>query len=255
MNAESTSINQSITVPPKQLQMTSTNSHRIDKPTGGKPSNTNETVKQKLIAKSEVLVEVRDSDTGNKSPQRKDKVQSKITSTVKTTNKLKTNELVESRSGSQHTESIKNNSKIPIKFNSSNNHKSVITVEKSNEINSNLTSVDHNETLSERSGSTPNIVIVKNVKENLDCRNSERNSEQNKCELIEPSVSEPKLNCNITSGTVVIAERIILGTESSSAKQTAIGHHTKMDKINNEIKIGNFSLFERIQCTMYIVHI
>lgn len=229
-------------MPPKQLKMISANSHRIDKPTCEKPSNSNENIKQKLFAKSEVLVEVRDFDLGTKSPQQKDKVQSKITSTVKTTNKLKSNELVENRSGSQHTESIKNNSKIPIKFNSSNNHKSVITVEKSNKINSNLNSVDHNETLSERNGSTPNIVIVKNEKENLNCRNSERNSEQNKCELIEPSVSEPKLNCNITRGTVVIAERIILGTESSSAKQTAIGHHNKMDKTNNEIKKGKFSV-------------
>lgn len=232
-------------MPPKQLQVTSANSHRID---SGNSSNTSENIKQKLFAKSEVNVEVRDSDSGNKSPQQKDKVQSKITSTVKTTNKLKTNEPVENRSGSQHTESIKNNSKIPIKFNSSNNHKSVITVEKSNKINSNLSSADHNETLSERNGSTPNIVIVKNVKENLDRRNSERNSEQNKCELIEPSVSEPKLNCNSTSGTVVIAERIILGTESSS-KQTTAGHHTKMDKINNEIKIGKlFSLLQRVEC-------
>lgn len=230
-------------MPPKNTQMTTANSNRIDKQTYGKPSNTNETVKQKAFVKCEVNVEVCDSNVGNKSSQPKDKVQSRIISTVKPTNKLKTNELVENRSGSQHTESIKNNSKIPIKFNSNNNHKSVITVEKSNEINSNLTSVDHNETLSKRNGSTPNIVIVKNVKENLDCRNSERNSEQNKCELIEPSVSEPKLNCNIVSGTALIAERIILGTESSTAKQTAIGHHIKMDKINNEIKIGKFFVF------------
>lgn len=230
-------------MPPKQLQITSTDSHRNDKI--GKSSNTNENVKQKLFAKCEVNVEVCDSDSVSKSPQQKDKVQSIIASTVKTTNKLKPNEPVETRSGSQHTESIKNNSKIPIKFNSNNNHKSVITVEKSNKINSNLNNVDHNETLSERNGSTPNVVIVKNVKENLNCRNSERNSEQNKCELIEPSVSEPKLNCNITSGTVVIAERIILGTESLSAEKTVIGHHTKLDKINNEVKIGKFSLFER----------
>lgn len=231
-------------MPPKQLQMTSTNSHRIDKLNCGKSPNTNENVKQILFAKSEVNVEVCDSDSGNKSTQHKDKVQSIIASTVKTTTKLQTNERVEFRTGSQHTESIKNNSKIPIKFNSNNNHKSVITVEKSNKINSNLNNVDHNvETLSERNGSTPNSVIVKNVKENLDCRNSERNSVQNKCELIGPSVSEPKLNCNITSGTVVIAERIILGTESSSAKQIAIGHHlAKMDNINNEIKIGKFSV-------------
>ncbi len=231
-------------MPPKQLEMTSTNSHPVDKLTGGKSSNTkNENIKQKLFAKSEVNVEVRDLDLGTKSPQHKDnKVQSKITSTVKTTNKLKANESVEIQTGSQHTDSIKNNSKIPIKFNSSNNHKSVITVEKSNKINSNLNSVDHNE----RNGSTPNIVIVKSVKENLNRRNSERNSEQNKCELIEPSVSEPKLNCNSTSGTV-IAERIILGTESLSAKPTAIGHHIKMDKNKNEIKIGKLSLFERIK--------
>lgn len=249
INAESTNINQSITVPPKQLQMTSTISHRVDKPNCGRPSNNNENVKLKSIAKSEVLVEVRDSDAGNLSLQLIDKIQSKNTSAVKTTDKLKTNELVESRSGSKNTESIKNHSQIPIKFNSSNNHKSVIlTVEKSNKINLNLSSADHNEALSERSGSTPNIVIVKNVKENSNCRNSERNSEQNICELIEPSVSEPILNCNIASGTVVIAERIILGTESSSAKQTAIGQHTKMDKINNEIKIGKFSLFERNCC-------
>lgn len=226
--------------------MTSTNSHRIDKQNSGKLSDTTENVKQKLFAKSEVNVEVYDSVFENKPSQKNDKVQSKIISTVKTTSKLKSNELLENLSGSQHTESIKSNSKIPIKFNSNNsnnNHKSVITVEKSNKNNSNLNSVNHNETLSERNGSTPNNVIVKNVKENLDCRNSKRNLEQNKCELIEPSVSEPKSNCNITSGTAVIAERIILGTESSSATQTPIGHHIKMDKINNEIKIGKFSLF------------
>ncbi|KAG4066433.1 hypothetical protein HA402_007069 [Bradysia odoriphaga] len=240
-NAESTKdINQSITMPPKQSQMTSTNSHPADKSTNGKTSNnTNENVKSKIFAKSEVNVEVSDYASGTKSTQHRDKVQSKITSTVKTINKLTTNEPVEHQSGSQHTESIKNNSKIPIKFNSNNNHKSVITVEKSNKINSNLSSVDHNETLllSERNGSTPNIVIVKNVKENLDRRNSERNTEQSKCELIEPSVSEPKINCNNTSGTV-IAERIILGTESSSAKQATIGHQSKMEKIKTEVKIG-----------------
>lgn len=220
--------------------MTSTNSHPADKLTYGK-SSTNTNDKQKLFVKTEVNVEVYDS--GTKSSSHKDNIQLKSPSTVKPTNKLKANELVKIESRSQHTDSIKNNSKIPIKFNSNNNHKSVITVEKSNKIKSNLTSVDHNETLSERNGSTPNIVIVKNVKENLDCRNSERNSVQNKCELIEPtSVSEPTINCNITSGTV-IAERIILGTESAkSAKQTAIGHHNKMDKIKNEIKIGEYMI-------------
>lgn len=234
-------------MPPKQSQMTSANSHPADKSTCGKTFSTNENVKQKLIAKSEVNVEVSDYDSGTKSPQHKDKVQSKLASTVKTINKLTTNESVEQQSGSQqHTESIKNNSKIPIKFNSSNNHKSVITVEKSTEINSNLSSVDHNETLlllSERSGSTPNIVAVKNVKENLDRRNSERNSEQSKCELIEPIVSEPKINCNNNTSGTVIAERIILGTESSSAKRAAVGHQSNMDKIKTELKIGKFSLF------------
>lgn len=220
--------------------MTSANSHPVDKLTDGKlTSNTAVTnIREKrFIAKTEVNV-CSDLDSGTKPSSHKDcYVQSKDTSTVKTTNKLKANELVEIESGSQHTDSIKNNSKIPIKVNSSNNHKSVITVEKSNKIKSNLGSVvDHNEILSERSnGSTPNIVAVKNVKDNLNCRNS---VEQNKCELIEVSVSEPKLNCNIASGTV-IAERIILGTESASAaKQSTIGQHTKMDKNKNEIKIG-----------------